>query len=79
MKMAERPTALKDSLTASHLDKESRTSEGFFRYTSKKKRIFYVVFLKNLQLIENPLRKRRNLNLGMYIHQMIKKNLCCAQ
>ncbi|MGD7049967.1 hypothetical protein FZC83_17940 [Rossellomorea marisflavi] len=36
MKMAERPTALKDSLTASHLDKESRTSEGFFRYTSKK-------------------------------------------
>ncbi|WP_347321142.1 hypothetical protein [Rossellomorea sp. RS05] len=36
MKMAERPTALKDSLTASHLDKESRTSDGFFRYTSKK-------------------------------------------
>ncbi|UKS65221.1 hypothetical protein [Rossellomorea marisflavi] len=36
MKMSERPAALKDSLTASHLDKESRTSDGFFRYTSKK-------------------------------------------
>lgn len=36
MKMAGRPLALKDSLTASHLDKESRTDDGFYLYTSKK-------------------------------------------
>jgi hypothetical protein len=36
MKMADRPLALKDSFTANHLDKESRTDDGFFLYTSKK-------------------------------------------
>ena len=36
MKLADRPAAIKDSLTASHLDKESRTDDGFYLYTSKK-------------------------------------------
>lgn len=36
MKMAGRPLALKGSLTASHLDTESRTDDGFYLYTSKK-------------------------------------------
>ncbi len=36
MKLADRPAAVKDSLTASHLDKEFRTDDGFYHYTSKK-------------------------------------------
>ncbi|KON83147.1 hypothetical protein AF331_20175 [Rossellomorea marisflavi] len=36
MKLADRPAALKDSFTVGRLDKESRTGDGFFAYTSEK-------------------------------------------
>ncbi|MGG4546355.1 hypothetical protein ABER02_00990 [Rossellomorea marisflavi] len=36
MKLADRPAALKDSFTVGRLDKESRTGDGFFSYTSEK-------------------------------------------
>jgi hypothetical protein len=36
MKLGDRPAALKDSFTVGRIDKESRTGNGFFSYTSKK-------------------------------------------
>ncbi|WP_430495278.1 hypothetical protein [Rossellomorea marisflavi] len=77
MKLADRPAAIKDSLTASHLDKESRTDDGFYLYTSKKNG-YSMLFPEEYAIEGLTFQEKKDLNRGICRLKKIRKRHCSA-